>query len=201
MHQDIETAFIVDRSDEAEPFSQWALEGGLGGVTWWNGDGPPPGAGVRAVVIVLEPVLARHGTGVIGRVRDAAERCRIVCVSDPNPVIATDIERETDAWLRSTIDRSDFVTLVNRYRRQIAYETVLDRYFQVLQWRVESPLLADELDDKIEELRGRLEQFHAVFDRSDFVAAFRSMRDTRGADGRIGSLDPSLDRLGESFRN
>lgn len=201
MHEDIETAFIVDRSDEAEPFSQWALEGSFGRVTWWNGSGPPPGAGVRAVVIVLEPVLARHGIAVIDRVRDAADKCRIVCVSEPNPGIANDIERETDAWLRSTIDRSDFVTLINRYRRQIGYETVLDRYFQMLQLRVKSPVLSAELEEGIEELRGQLDQYHAAFDRSDFIAAFRSMRGAHGTDGRVGSLDPNTDRLGESFRN
>jgi len=139
------------------------------------------------VVLLDRQMPDRSGDEVLGTIRDRDLECRVAMVTAVEPELDI-VGLGFDDYLRKPVDRDTLREAVVRLLRRSTYDDTVQEYFSVAR---KHALLADsedpsvtesaefaQLESRLDDLRGDLDDVVADFDSDDYEVLFRRLSDS-----------------------
>jgi DNA-binding response OmpR family regulator len=139
------------------------------------------------VVLLDRQMPDRSGDEVLGTIRDRYLECRVAMVTAVEPELDI-VGLGFDDYLRKPIDRDTLRETVVKLLRRSTYDDTVQEYFSVAR---KHALLADsedpsvtesaefaQLESRLDDLRGDLDDVVADFDSDDYEVLFRRLSDS-----------------------
>jgi CheY-like chemotaxis protein len=179
------TVLVVDDEEGlADLYAIW-LRDRYSVETAYDGEGALEALDENVDVVLLDRQMPGiSGDAVLDTVRDRDLDCRVAMVTAVEP--ERDIqEHGFDAYRRKPVDRETLRETADRLIRRSAYDDAVQEYFaaarkHALLSESDDPSVTDSdrfatLEDRLDELRGRLDGVVGDFDEDDYEVLFRRL--------------------------
>jgi CheY-like chemotaxis protein len=130
------------------------------------------------VVLLDRDMPGLSGDDVLARIREAGYDCRVamVAANDPDGDV---LDRGYDAYLTKPVSESELADVVERLRTISEYVDAVEEFHDACERRAarrRNGEAAGALDDRVRDLRERVDELAAEFDERDYRVVFRDLQ-------------------------
>lgn len=183
-NEDATVLVVDDEEGLADLYAIW-LRDRYTVETAYDGEGALEALDEDVAVVLLDRQMPGiSGDAVLETVRDRALDCRVAMVTAVEPELDI-IDLGFDDYLRKPVDRETLRETVDRLLRRSAYDDAVQEYFAAARKRAlltesDDPSVTDTdrfaaLEDRLSDLRGRLNDVVGDFDQDDYEVLFRRL--------------------------